>query len=300
MNEVTFKEGTLSPLKEKKKRKLRGSKLGNFIFYVAVLALSIAVSFCAGYAAEVLYCNNSYVHFYVNGMSMYPTLNASAEAKTWSGSDMKPNTPKYRYGNFDSPGIYRCDAGLADASAGYMDKIERFSIVSSYYESDYEKDSSGNYILDENGKPIVISGKGEKIKRVIGLPGESLYFDASGELYVKMVGAEDYEKVEQPFLEEQSWWTDEMREWRINDNPYVASAKSNKTWTLTDDQYFICGDNRAHSTDSRAEGPVYSHSITGLAVAVNGKVNYEITNDRQASASSNIFDLYMPWNYRYL
>lgn len=306
MNEVTFKEGALSPLKEKKKRRLRGSKLGNFIFYGLTGLLSVLVSFCAGYASQILYCNNSYVHFYVNGMSMYPTLNPSATYRSSNGTESQI---AWNFGNFNRQGVYRCDAGLADASTGFLEKIERFSIVSSYYETDYQRDSEGNYILDENGNPVLNSGAGEKIKRVIGMPGESLYFDAQGELHISTDGGETFEVVAQPFLEEQSWWTDEIKNWRYSDasNPYLASAdESQYVWTLGDDQYFLCGDNRRRSTDSRGSsssggriGPVSSHCITGLAVVINGEVNYEVSGGT-GRASSNIFDLYMPWNYRYL
>ena len=40
--------------------------------------------------------------------------------------------------------------------------------------------------------------------------------------------------------------------------------------TLGDNEYFVCGDNRDHSSDSRAEGPVKKEWITGKVIGLCG------------------------------
>ncbi len=52
--------------------------------------------------------------------------------------------------------------------------------------------------------------------------------------------------------------------------PYLEGLPSSvgldtKSWRLRDDEYFIMGDNRAHSTDSREFGPVDAGLIVGKA-----------------------------------
>jgi signal peptidase I len=77
------------------------------------------------------------------------------------------------------------------------------------------------------------------IKRVIGLPGEAI---ASVEGRITING--------EPL-----------------DEPYVADAnRSNDAWgpvELGEDQYYVLGDNRANSSDSRAWGYLMRRQITG-------------------------------------
>ena len=83
--------------------------------------------------------------------------------------------------------------------------------------------------------------KGEEIvKRVIGLPGETIEYK-KGVLYI------NDEVVEEEFID------DDVKELTGN-----VSKR-----TLADDEYFIMGDNRAHSTDSRFFGAVKKKEIKG-------------------------------------
>lgn len=76
------------------------------------------------------------------------------------------------------------------------------------------------------------------IKRVIGLPGESVaYID--GHLYINEKKVEDKYALS-----------------RMNDFTPI---------TLSDDEYFVLGDNRAVSNDSRNIGPVKKDTIKGKA-----------------------------------
>ena len=83
------------------------------------------------------------------------------------------------------------------------------------------------------------------IKRVIGLPGETVEI-ASGEVRIK--------NTENPVG-------------FILDEPYVLYPKdSGLVVTLKDDEYFMMGDNRAGSLDSRSWGPLNRKFIIGHPV----------------------------------
>lgn len=83
------------------------------------------------------------------------------------------------------------------------------------------------------------------IKRVIGLPGETVQIIDSV-IYI------DGSPIEDPFIAEKQF------------ESYLASEPI----TLDEDEYFVMGDNRNHSTDSRraSVGPVSYNDIEGKAV----------------------------------
>ncbi len=83
------------------------------------------------------------------------------------------------------------------------------------------------------------------IKRIIGLPGETVYIDASGNIYI------DGE------ILEEGYGTDVI----------IQAGLASTEITLGDDEYFVLGDNRNNSTDSRFEsvGNIKGEDIVGKA-----------------------------------
>lgn len=87
------------------------------------------------------------------------------------------------------------------------------------------------------------------VKRIVGVPGDTVQVAANGQVSVNGVA------INEPY---------------VNDlgNPYGAT-----TVTLQPNQYFVLGDNRGDSSDSRAWGPVPRNDIIGRAELVYWPLN---------------------------
>ena len=81
------------------------------------------------------------------------------------------------------------------------------------------------------------------IKRIIGLPGEEVRIDLEGNIYI------NGEKLDESYGKE------------VIENPGLAIEPI----VLGEDAYWVMGDNRNHSSDSRVIGPVPKNRIIGKA-----------------------------------
>jgi signal peptidase I len=81
------------------------------------------------------------------------------------------------------------------------------------------------------------------IKRLIGLPGETISLRHQ-QVYIGDL------RLEEPYLSE----------------PCAPEACPDEAWILGVDEYFMMGDNRNHSRDSRAFGPVQHSQLVGQAI----------------------------------
>lgn len=115
----------------------------------------------------------------------------------------------------------------------------------------------------ERGDIVVFNSPGSKlgdsplVKRAVGLPGDTIEF-RQATIPVATPGAapltvmELYingEKVDEPYINE----------------PCRTSCPA-RSWTLGPDEYFLMGDNRNHSNDSRSFGPIKKKDIIGEAL----------------------------------
>ena len=141
------------------------------------------------------------------------------------------------------------------------------SMESTFYEDDYLIVSRLSYLLDEPdyGDVVVFHFPGDTdqdyIKRVVGLPGDQVEIR---DTFVYVNG----QVIDEPY---------------INEPCTLANCRDN-VWILNDDEYFVMGDNRNHSSDSRRfSQPVKKEHIVGEVVlrywppaswGVIGKINY--------------------------
>lgn len=108
-----------------------------------------------------------------------------------------------------------------------------------------------NYLIGEPQRgdivvfnsPVARPDEPPLIKRLIGLPGETLEI-RDGAVFVNGV------ELEEPYINE----------------PCSPANCADRTWQLGPDDFFLMGDNRNHSHDSRAFGPVSHHQIVGKAI----------------------------------
>lgn len=85
------------------------------------------------------------------------------------------------------------------------------------------------------------------IKRIIGLPGETVMLK-DGKLYV-----------DGNMLDESNYLSSSVY---TNGGEFL---KEGETTTVPNGRFFVCGDNRPHSSDSRMFGPIDSNDIKGKA-----------------------------------
>ena len=84
------------------------------------------------------------------------------------------------------------------------------------------------------------------VKRVVGLPGEFVAFADDGAVLI------DDAPLPEPYRS------------KTPDEPVTSREQQRSTpWLCDDDEYFLMGDNRADSNDSRLCGPAPFHAIVG-------------------------------------
>jgi signal peptidase I len=88
------------------------------------------------------------------------------------------------------------------------------------------------------------------IKRVIGLPGDRLLI-RNGELFI------NGRHVDEPYINQEPWT--QNADWPPGESPSTDGR------ALNPDEYFVMGDNRNHSSDSRLFGPVHRDQIQARA-----------------------------------
>lgn len=105
-----------------------------------------------------------------------------------------------------------------------------------------------NGSLTINGDPNqsyslrIYSSRGPEyfVKRIIGIPGDEVKID-NGKTYLKTPDAEDFIEINESYLNQEN-----------ANHTYFNQKLSTNTFIVPKDKYFVLGDNRNHSNDSRS------------------------------------------------
>ncbi len=236
----TYLEPTGNPKNDRQIRRELGVKRNPLHVFLKVLFTIFFVS--ALIVGNVIIFHNLYYRsFFVNGQSMYPTLNGNA---TYSDGTLVEKTFDYEK-TIDGMTV---DYGIMDTHEYTKQGIRRFDIIVTKYSKDDNSD---------------------KIKRVIALPGETFYFVSTspneatnGDLYLIFEGTSEGVLIPQTFGSEAI----------LREKDYSGSniPKSDSPKTLGDDEYYVLGDNRPHSDDSSGGYLIKYSFIAGVAIALEG------------------------------
>lgn len=138
---------------------------------------------------------------------------------------------------------------------GVFSVVDGDSMQPTLYNGEYLWVDKLSYRLSEPERfdivifPVMYRGEESHfVKRIIGLPGETVYIDENGVIYIDgEVLAEAYGK-------------EVIAEYN--------RQRAKEPLTLGEDEYFVMGDNRNHSSDSRVEsvGNIERSRIIGKAV----------------------------------
>jgi signal peptidase I len=90
------------------------------------------------------------------------------------------------------------------------------------------------------------------VKRLIGLPGETVREDRNGFLWIRRAGTSAWKKLTEPYLSQES---------RLADAKHFRHA-----WRVPEGKYFMVGDNRGASCDSRVWGSVPRSNLIGPVI----------------------------------
>jgi signal peptidase I len=95
---------------------------------------------------------------------------------------------------------------------------------------------------------------GTFVKRVIGLPGDTVKEDDSGFIYIRGPDSKKFVKLNEPYV---------TKDQRLRDSGHFGQS-----WHVPPNSYFMMGDNRPQSCDSRTWGSVPRSKLIGIVFFV--------------------------------
>jgi signal peptidase I len=121
---------------------------------------------------------------------------------------------------------------------------------------DFGPPSRGDIVVFNTPKPAAAKcGEGGTfVKRLIGLPGETVHEDKDGFIFIRGPNSKKFVKLKEPYI------SSARRE--------ADSGHFGMTWRVPSNEYFMMGDNRSQSCDSRTWGSVPRNKLIGIVFFV--------------------------------
>ncbi len=145
--------------------------------------------------------------------------------------------PVHVEGDSMYPTLHNDELGIMNIFLRKIEGIQRQDVVIAY-----NKDTKENWV-----------------KRVIGMPGDTVYAK-DDVVYV------NDQPLEEPYLDTD--YVKSIRKNKDSNGNHVKFTEDFPKVTLKDDEYFLLGDNRVVSYDSRAVGPFHKDDLVGKDVYV--------------------------------
>ena len=161
----------------------------------------------------------------------------------------------YRIPSSSMEPTLNCAKGLSPSQSGCLGQSSD-RVLACRICLDFRNPSRGDIVVFNT--PRAAANKcgegGTFVKRVIGLPGDWIREDKDGFIWVKDPGEKRFVKLREPYI---------SRVRRLADSSHFGMK-----WHVKKDSYFMMGDNRAQSCDSRTWGSVPRNKLIGIVFFV--------------------------------
>ena len=108
------------------------------------------------------------------------------------------------------------------------------------------------------------------VKRIIGIPGDTLKLE-NGYFYIKAAGETEYTRYDEVYVDEEyrtGYLNASLQTAQLYGGSVKYTLNDDGSFTVPEGQYFVVGDHRNNSNDSRMQGPINRDMIVGKVAAV--------------------------------